>query len=46
MDWLCDLVDDLLDWASEHPYVCALLFILLFLGGVSLSLQISIGVIK
>jgi len=44
VDWLCEVLDDLLDWASEHPYVCAALFILFFFGGFAVSIHIGIGI--
>ena len=36
------MIDRILDWLGEHPWVAILLFLLLFFGGCSISIHVGI----
>jgi hypothetical protein len=39
-----ETVEAILDWMSEHPVLCAALFLVLLFGGFSLAFHIGIDI--
>jgi len=39
-----EIVEAVLDWMSEHPVLCTVLFLFLFFGGFSLACNVGIDI--